>query len=160
MIGKVTSSSSVHVIASRLALWWERLIERRIVTRVVMARWLSLLRTPVRISVRPPRVPVWSHWCSASTILVLEVGRIIRRVNGVRRPSLVIVSGTPVGRRRLRVIHCHVLLVIMRPLWVIRQGIVSSMLTTTLIMLALKMMWRTLVLLMGRTLRALVLLMV
>ena len=57
MIGRISSSSSVHVIATRLALRWKRLVEGGIVTRVVMARWwwlLSLLRAPVRVPIRPP----------------------------------------------------------------------------------------------------------
>ena len=166
MIGRISSSSSVHVIATRLALRWKRLVEGGIVTRVVMARWwwwLSLLGAPVRVPIRPPWVPVWSHWCSASTILVLEVGRIVCRVNSIGRSSLVIGSRTPVGMRWLRIVHCHILLVIRCPLWVSWHGIVCRVLATTLIMLTLKIMWRTLrtlVLLMERALGALVLLMV
>ena len=143
LIGRISSSSSVHVIATRLALRWKRLVEGGIVTRVVMARWwwLSLLRAPVRVPIRPPWVPVWSHWCSASTILVLEVGRIVCRVNSIGRPSLVIGSRTPVGMRWLRIVHCHILLVIRCPLWVSWHGIVCRVLATTLIMLTLKMMY-------------------
>ena len=144
LIGRVPSSSSVHVSPTRLALWWERLVEGGIVTRVVLARWwcwLGLLRTPVGVPVRSPRVPVWSHWCSTPTILVLEVGRIICRVNSIGRSSLVIGNRTPVRGRWLGIVHCHVLLVIRCSLWVTRHGIECRvLLTTTLIMLTLIMM--------------------
>ena len=131
MIGRVSSSSSssVHIVATRLILWREGLVEGGIVARVVVTRWwwLRLLLTPVGVPVRPSRVPIWPHRrCPTPTmILVLEMGRIIGWVNSIRRSSLVIGGRAPVRRWWLRIIHRHILLVVRRSLGVRRRWIVG-----------------------------------
>ena len=129
LIGRVSSSSSVHIVATRLILWREGLVEGGIVARVVVTRWwwLRLLLTPMGVPVRPSRVPIWPHRrCPTPTmILVLEMGRIIGWVDSIRRSSLVIGGRAPVRRWWLRIIHRHILLVVRRSLGVRRRWIVG-----------------------------------